>query len=565
MTETLELARAAERQGAALMEKIALHLAGLCAPDGDLSIELMDQHQIVLFDFAGLAAQMAAADQLLSLAARSVQASKSDCSCLQDLAALYVAETLRDLRNTMSYRGAGFGLSKNDLKSHLERSDVADFLEAMLRPEAYCEFAGRIDNPDTIVEVDDLNEEQRALQTSLRRFAMDKIAPLAEDIHREDMLIPDQMIQDVAQLGCFGVSIPIRYGGLQDEEHPDHVAMVLMSEELARASFGTAGSLATRPELLAKALLKGGTEKQKNKWLPLIASGKRLVAVAVTEPDYGSDVANLRTVARPVEGGWRLSGTKTWCTFAGRADVLMVLARTDPDREKAHRGLSLFIVEKPPEYGRSFSVRQDGGQISGRAIATLGYRGLHSFEVVFEDYFVSEEHLIGSEAGLGRGFYLQMHGFGASRLQTAGRALGLMMAAFVAGWSYARQRDVFGRPLIDFPLTQVKMARMAMLIEAGRRLTYHAAREMDLGGGEVQAAMAKLLTARAAEWITREAQQLHGGMGYAEEFPISRHFVDARLLAIFEGTEEVLALRIIARALLERAAGKSSRGQDVVI
>jgi len=397
---------------------------------------------------------------------------------------------------------------------------------------------------------DGLDVEQQAVQTAFRRFAQERVVPLAEQIHREDDLLPDHILQELAAMGCFGLSIPARYGGFQDDAHPDHMSMVIVSDELSRASFGSAGSLITRPELLSKALLKGGTEAQKAKWLPLIASGEKQVAVAVTEPDHGSDVANLTTMARHDGDGWRLNGSKMWCTYAGRAEVLMLLARTDPDRSKAHRGLSLFIVEKPACYGHEFEHSIHGGRITGRAIATLGYRGMHSFEMQLDDYFVPDANLVGGEAGLGQGFYLQMHGFAGSRLQTAGRALGIMAAAFAAGLDYARQRLVFGSPLISFPLTQQKLALMAMRIQAARQLTYFAARELDHNRGMETAAMAKLLTARSAEWIAREAQQLHGGMGYAEEFPISRHFVDARVLAIFEGAEEVLALRVIARALL---------------
>jgi (2S)-methylsuccinyl-CoA dehydrogenase len=330
--------------------------------------------------------------------------------------------------------------------------------------------------------------------------------------------------------------------------------MVIVSDELSRASFGTAGSLGTRPELLARALLKGGTEAQKEKWLPLIASGAQQTAVAITEPDYGSDVANLSMSARRVQGGWRLNGRKMWSTFAGRATILMVLARTDASASKPHRGLSMFIVQKPPFYGHSFEHRQDGGCLSGSAIPTIGYRGMHSFDLRFDDFFVPDENLVGGVDGVGRGFYLQMHGFGGSRLQTAGRALGIMAAAFQEALGYARERRVFGRQLLDYPLTRHRLARMAAHIQASRRLTYEAAAELDAGGGAVAAAMAKLLTARNAEWITRDAQQLHGGMGYAEEYPVSRHFVDARVLAIFEGAEEVLALRVIARHLLEGRA-----------
>jgi (2S)-methylsuccinyl-CoA dehydrogenase len=490
----------------------------------------------------------AALDQLLHHAARTADDHPTG-RLTRQLAELYTAETAAHSFRSLRFREAEFGLEPSAVASLTDDAAVSTYVEERLSESTYQRIAALIDQTGG-VGLDGLKDEQSAVQAAFRRFAQEKVAPQAEYIHRHDGLLPEEILDELAEMGCFGLSIPARYGGFQDDADPEHISMVIVSDELSRASFGTAGSLITRPELLSKALLKGGTEAQRRKWLPRIASGERQVAVAVTEPDFGSDVANLTTMARRVAGGWRLNGTKMWCTYAGRAEALMVLARTDPDMAKGHRGLSLFIVEKPPDYGHQFEHRVNGGCISGRAIATLGYRGMHSFEVVFEDYFVPDDNLIGGEAGLGQGFYMQMHGFAGSRLQTAGRALGIMAAAFAAGLDYARQRQVFGRPLFSYPLTQVKLVRMAMLIQAARQLTYFAAREIDHGRGAEAAAMAKLLTARAAESITRESQQLHGGMGYAEEFPISRHFVDARVLAIFEGAEEVLALRVIARAML---------------
>ena len=266
--------------------------------------------------------------------------------------------------------------------------------------------------------------------------------------------------------------------------------------------------------------------------------------------------------ATPVEGGYRINGVKTWATFAGRADLLMLLARTDPDRSHGHRGLSLFVVEKEPAPGHSFSFRQgDGGTLEGRAIDTLGYRGMHSYEVAFNDWFVPAENLVGEADGLGQGFYLQMEGFENGRLQTAARAVGLMQAAFEAGLAYAQERRVFGRPVFDYQLNRAKLARMAALIQAGRQFSYSVARRMGAGEGTLEASMVKAYVCRAAEWVTREAMQLHGGMGYAEEFPVSRYFVDARVLSIFEGADETLCLRVIARRLADaarRAAGAPS-------
>ena len=277
-----------------------------------------------------------------------------------------------------------------------------------------------------------------------------------------------------------------------------------------------------------------------------------MVGIMVTEPDYGSDAGGVKVAATPADGGWIVNGVKTWATFVGRANVLMLLTRTDPDRSLAHRGLSVMIVEKPPAEGHAFAF-SDGraGTMEGRAIDTIGYRGMHSYEVAFDNWFVPAENLIGGDAGLGRGFYLQMAGFENGRLQTAARAVGLMQAAFEAGLSYAQERMVFGQSVFDFQLSRAKLARMAAQIQASRQFSYAVARKMAAGEGTLDAAMVKASVCRAAEWVTREAMQLHGGMGYAEEFPVSRYFVDARVLSIFEGADELLCLRVIARRLAE--------------
>jgi (2S)-methylsuccinyl-CoA dehydrogenase len=287
-------------------------------------------------------------------------------------------------------------------------------------------------------------------------------------------------------------------------------------------------------------------------------------AVAVTEPDFGSDVAAIVTAATRTTGGWLVNGVKTWCTFAARADVLMLLARTDPDRSKAHRGLSLFIVEKPRGDGEGFLFTQDPasdaradppGRMEGRPIDTLGYRGMHSYEIAFENWFVPAANLVGGDDGVGRGFYSQMAGFENGRLQTAARALGVMQAAYEAASAYAANRVVFGQPIARYQLTQAKLTRMAVLIQVARQFAYQVARLMANGEGTLEASMLKAYVCRAAEWVTREAMQIHGGMGYAEEFPVSRYFVDARVLSIFEGADETLALKVVARRLVEQAAG----------
>ncbi|MEX2468515.1 MAG: acyl-CoA dehydrogenase family protein, partial [Pseudohongiellaceae bacterium] len=377
-------------------------------------------------------------------------------------------------------------------------------------------------------------------------------------IHRQDSDIPEDLIRQAAELGCFGTSIPERFGGLQPDDAPDSLGMIVVTEELSRASLGAAGSLITRPEIAARALLAGGSPAQQEKWLPRLAAGESLCAIAITEPDAGSDVAAVSLRATADAGGWRLNGSKIWCTFAGRSDLLVVLARTG--NEPGYRGLSLFLVEKPVFAGHEFSHRQDGGgSLSGRAIATLGYRGMHSFILFFDDYLVPAANLLGEAEGQGRGFYYTMAGFAGGRLQTAARANGVMQAAFDAALAYAGERRTFGRTIGENQLIRIKLARMLARLLASRQCSYRVARAMDGGAGSMPASLIKLFACRAAEWVTREAMQIHGGMGYAEESAVSRYFVDARVLSIFEGTEEVLALKVIARELITNAIPDSDR------
>jgi (2S)-methylsuccinyl-CoA dehydrogenase len=335
-----------------------------------------------------------------------------------------------------------------------------------------------------------------------------------------------------------------------------NLPMIITTEELSRCSLAAAGSLITRPEILTKALLKGGTEAQKGKWLPPIAAGELMVGISVTEPDTGSDVASVKCRADATEVGGRkgyvLNGAKAWCTFAGRANVLALLARTDPDFKKGARGLSLFIVEKDAFPGHGFEMRQPtGGVLTGKADATPGYRGMHSFTLSFENYFVPAENLVGEQGGLNKGFYLQMNGFAAGRLQTGGRASGLAQGALERTAEYANDRRQFGEPIGNFQLTQYKLGRMATSLMAARQLTYAAALAMDRDESiALEPAMAKLFSSDVAVWVTQEGQLIHGGWGYAEEFAISRYVVDAQVLPIFEGVKPILELKVIARNLL---------------
>ena len=380
-------------------------------------------------------------------------------------------------------------------------------------------------------------------------------------MHRTNGDIPESIIEGLSELGGFGLSVPEEFGGFAAGGESEYIGMVIATEELSWGGLGIGGSIITRPEILTRALVAGGTTEQKQYWLPRLASAETLAAVAVTEPDYGSDVAGLTTSATKTDGGWLINGTKTWCTFAARANVLMLLARTDPDRKKAHRGLSLFLVEKPVGDGQGFLFsqdasgegrRDDNGRLEGRPIDTLGYRGMHSYELSFENWFVPDANLVGGEAGLGKGFYFQMAGFENGRIQTAARAVGVMQAAYDAALDYARNRTVFGEPIINYELTRVKLGTMACIIQATRQFSLDVAKLMGKGEGTLEASMAKAYVCRAAEWVTREAMQIHGGMGYAEEYPVSRLFVDARVLSIFEGADETLCLKVVARRLLDQ-------------
>jgi (2S)-methylsuccinyl-CoA dehydrogenase len=394
--------------------------------------------------------------------------------------------------------------------------------------------------------LDELSEQVR---DAVREFAEREVAPEAERIHRTDALVPESFIRGMAELGYFGLAVPEAYGGSE----MGNLAMILTTEELSRASLAAAGSLITRPEILTKALLQGGTEAQKREWLPRIASGEIMVGISVTEPDIGSDAAGVKCRAERRGDDYVIQGPKSWCTFAGRANVLALLARTDPDPSKGAKGLSLFIVPKDSFDGHAFEMKQPGGgRLVGKADATPGYRGMHSFTLNFESYRVPAANLVGGEAGLGRGFYLQMAGFAAGRLQTGGRACGLAQAALEKTAEYVADRAQFGRPIGEYQLTQYTLGRMAAQLAAARAITYAAARAMDEDerAAAPLAAQAKLLACDVAVEITQQGQLMHGGWGYAEEYPISRYVVDALVLPIFEGVKPILELKVVGRSLL---------------
>jgi (2S)-methylsuccinyl-CoA dehydrogenase len=529
------------------------HLNRLCTRDGKFSASQLDAHQKVSYELAFCAAELEASTVMLAYADKVA----IEDSVAAPLSLAFCAENLRAVWQRLLAHAAETGLSSPRLLDMMGSEPLAGFLAQYGDVAQYATIGAELLKRGSVRLPSGLGEEKDMIRDAFARFAEKEVMPRAEHIHRFDTDIPDEIINGAAEMGCFGTCIPERFGGLMPDERHDSIGMLVVTEELSRGSLGAAGSLITRPEIAARALLAGGTEEQKAAWLPRLAAGEKLAAIAITEPDYGSNVAGLSLKATKADGGWILNGAKTWCTFAGKADVMIVIARTDPDPGKGHRGLSMFLVEKPSFAGHEFSFESPtGGRISGKAISTIGYRGMHSFDVSFDNYFVPDDGLVGGESGLGQGFYLSMAGLSGGRIQTSARACGVMKAALEQAVGYAENRKVFDAPIGDYQLTQVKLGRMWAALTASRQFSYAVARKLDDGAGKMEASLVKLFSCRAAEWVTREALQIHGGMGYAEESAVSRYFVDARVLSIFEGAEETLALKVIARELVANAGEK---------
>ncbi|MEX0786095.1 MAG: acyl-CoA dehydrogenase family protein [Dehalococcoidia bacterium] len=514
--------------------------------------KLIDDHQVHSERIAQLATEARAAQELVAYCERQAGAGRPD-GLAQEQALAFAAEVVHSLRGAAEADPDAFGLA-----DRLDDGDLRSLVRAGMN-EAHLRAIGARVLEARGAHATELEDEIAALtRDQFRSFARTEIVPIAQEMHRQDHLVPESLIQKMAGLGLFGSSIPESYGGTE----MGYLTMVVLTEELSAASL-VAGSLITRSEILTRALIQGGTEEQRQHWLPRIATGELIVGICVTEPDVGSDVASVQCRATPgdLDGrqGWFIEGAKAWSTFAGRANILALLARTDPDASLGARGLSLFIVEKDPHDGHSFVQEQaGGGSISGTANPTPGYRGMHSFTLALDRYFVPAENLVGGEEGLGRGFYLQMGGFAAGRLQTGGRATGVGQASLEKACNYALDRKQFGRTLAGYQLTQHKIGRMATHVAAGRHLTYAAAREMQQQeaqpasrqGAAMLPAMCKLFASDTAVWVSQEAQLIHGGWGYSEEDPVARYVVDALVLPIFEGVKPILELKIIARQLL---------------
>ena len=398
------------------------------------------------------------------------------------------------------------------------------------------------DQGNLIFGTSGLDEELEMIREQFRRYALERIEPHAHEWHLQDELIPMDVIGDLAELGVFGLTIPENLGGFGLSK----ASMAVVSEELSRGYIGV-GSLATRSEIAAELILCGGTDDQKAKWLPKIASGETLPTAVFTEPNTGSDLGALRTRAVKSEDGYRITGNKTWITHASRTHVMTLLARTDP-QSSDHRGLSMFLAEKTPgDDANPFPTPN----MTGGEIEVLGYRGMKEYELAFDGFEVASENLLGGAEG--KGFKQLMQTFESARIQTAARAVGVAQSALDISLQYAQDRKQFGKPIIAFPRVANKLAMMAVEIMIARQLTYFSAFEKDNDRRcDVEAGMAKLIGARVAWSAADNGLQIHGGNGFALEYKISRILCDARILNIFEGAAEIQA-QVIARRVLEAA------------
>ncbi|WP_170398708.1 acyl-CoA dehydrogenase family protein [Ruegeria arenilitoris] len=385
-----------------------------------------------------------------------------------------------------------------------------------------------------------LDEELEMIRDQFRRYAQEKVEPNAHDWHLKDELIPIEIIEELAEMGVFGLTIPEEFGGFGLSK----ASMCVVSEELSRGYIGV-GSLGTRSEIAAELIIAGGTDEQKANWLPKLASAEILPTAVFTEPNTGSDLGSLRTRAvKNADGDYEITGNKTWITHAARTHVMTLLARTNPDTTD-HRGLSMFLAEKTP--GTDENPFPTPGMTGGE-IEVLGYRGMKEYELGFDGFHVKGENLLGGEEG--KGFKQLMETFESARIQTAARAIGVAQSALDIAMQYAQDRKQFGKSLINFPRVSGKLAMMAVEIMIARQLTYFSAWEKDHGQRcDLEAGMAKLLGARVAWAAADNGLQIHGGNGFALEYKISRVLCDARILNIFEGAAEIQA-QVIARRLL---------------
>jgi (2S)-methylsuccinyl-CoA dehydrogenase len=522
----------------ALLARARANLSLRVTKDGAVGAGQLDAEQLAAHALAWVATYVAALRQLREWASR-LDAAGEFAGTQRLILAVGFGEYLAQLAGGIAMgqgeiaRPLDLGLSDADL-APLRTSPLVAGLSSARAELGAILAEGMLSGDDGLGD-----ETLELIRDQVRRFAERAVAPHAHDWHRQDKLIPIEVIEELSEIGVFGVTLPEEYGGLGLGK----LAMCVVSEELSRAYIGV-GSLGTRSEIAGELIRVSGTPEQKARWLPDIASGAVLPTAVFTEPNAGSDLASLQTRAVRDGDAYRIYGAKTWITHGARSDLMTLLARTgSPD--SGYRGLSMFLAPKP-RGGDSNPFPAEG--MSGTEIPVLGYRGMKEYEIAFDGFAVPEDALLGGVEG--EGFKQLMATFESARVQTAARAVGVAQNAFELAMAYAQERRQFGRNLTAFPRVQLKLVMMAVETAMARQLAYFAAREKDSGRRcDIEAGMAKLLAARVAWTNADNAVQIHGGNGYALEYPISRVLCDARILNIFEGAAEIQA-QIIARGLL---------------
>lgn len=534
-----------------LLDLAAQRVRVLVTAEGRVSSRLMEQEQRATHGLAWLATYVESLRQLDAYAQRLSEQGKF--GILEErIVQLGFAEYLAQIFGGIPMNQGEFvrlsdlGISAGEATDH-RTPDIDALIETGNTPAIRTEIAALIRDQAGHSTFGDpgLDETMEQIRNEMRKFAEDTVTPHAHEWHLKNEYIPIEVVEQMSELGVFGLTIPEEYGGLGLGKE----AMCVVSEELSRAYIGV-GSLGTRSEIAAELILCGGTEEQKQHWLPKIASGEILPTAVFTEPNTGSDLASLKTRAVKDGDSWKISGNKTWITHPVRADIMTLLARTNPD-EPGYKGLSMFIAEKPR--GTDEEPFPAEG-MSGGEIEVLGYRGMKEYEIAFDGFEVAGGNLLGQIEG--EGFKQLMQTFEGARIQTAARALGVAQSALDLGLRYAEERVQFGKSLIHFPRVADKLALMTAELMIARQLTYFSSWQKDSGKRcDLEAGMAKLLGARVAWAAADNALQIHGGNGFALEYAVSRVLCDARILNIFEGAAEIQA-QVIARRLLETRGNK---------
>jgi (2S)-methylsuccinyl-CoA dehydrogenase len=544
-SDLVELARGAAVALEALLGDATAKVRVRVAVEGHVVGRLLDREQRATHGLAWLATYVEAVRQLAAYAGR--MAGEGTLGELEDhLIRIglgeYIAQILGGIPMSQNevVRPADLGLSMAQVAARLTPG-----LEHLVATGNTAERRARLvalmrESHGATVGVCGLDDTLESIREEMRKFADTEVIGHAQQWHLTNSYIPLEIVAQMSELGVFGLTIPEDFGGMGLGKE----SMCVVSEELSRGYIGV-GSLGTRSEIAAELILGGGTAEQKSKWLPKIASGAVLPTAVFTEPNTGSDLASLKTRAVREGNVYKVYGNKTWITHPVRADLMTLLVRTNP-REAGHRGLSMLLAEKPR--GTDAEPFPAKG-MSGTEIEVLGYRGMKEYEIAFDGFEVKAENLLGGIEGMG--FKQLMQTFESARIQTAARAIGVAQAAMEQALDYAENRIQFARPIVDFPRVADKIAMMAVEIMIARQLTYFAARQKDSGKRcDLEAGMAKLLAARVAWANADNAVQIHGGNGFALEFPISRILCDARILNIFEGAAEIQA-QVIARRLLD--------------